>query len=147
MRHAPPVSVLCHGRFWRLVQAAVYCLTAAILAAWLASHLAETPVGRVGILLSAVLAGGACLFLALRLIRPTPVELSWDGRQWLLDARPLEPELMLQSRRFLLLRLRGQAARSTWLGVERGEAAVAWHGLLVALRARSTPPVAEGLVG
>lgn len=79
-------------------------------------------------------------------------ELLWDGQQWRLAGQPSEVGLMLCAGAFVLLRLRA-AGGTTWLAVERTEAGVAWHGLLVALHAMpagtttATSTIAEGQAG
>ncbi len=117
----------------------MFGLTAMVLAAWLVSHLPDFSAGATALWSAALLAGAAASALAWHRLRPAAVELRWDGRQWLLDAEPRHADLMIQSRLFALLKLRGLAASSApacWVAVERSEAGANWHGLLVALHAR-----------
>jgi hypothetical protein len=134
------VSVLCRGRAWRRAQAGVLGLASAAAVAWAVAwwgHGSSAFTGAMPALLAGFAAGMALLVLLLRQPAPAATELTWDGRQWLTDHEPCQAELMLQTRRFLLVRLQAVRGRG-WLAVERAESGAAWHGLLVALHAH--PP-------
>jgi hypothetical protein len=142
VRYAPPVNVTCHGRDWRRAQAGVFALAAAALVAWGAQHAIVQWSGSSFFPLVAVLACLVCIgvfFAASHWFEEPSQALSWDGQQWSLGGQPTQVGLMLQGGSFVLLRLRGAGSVVRWLAVGRGEAATAWHGLLVALRAPQTP--------
>jgi len=137
MRHAPAVSVLCHGRGWHGCQAAVLGLAAAVWVAWALSHLqADKLAGW----LASCSVGISCAALAWRPSARLAVWLVWDGARWTANDQVMRVELMLDLADTLLIRLsrvadQDRRARfsSTWIGLSRREAGVAWHGLRVAL--------------
>lgn len=134
MRHAGPVSLQCPGRAWGLVQAWLFALTAAVLAAWLLA-LAQLP-GWGQALAAGTVAVLVWLAAARHRSAPAPT-LAWDGQVWLLDGEPAQVRLSLDARSLLLLQLRLAAGGQRWLGIAKGEAGPAWHGLRVALYAHA----------
>jgi hypothetical protein len=134
VRNAPPFSVLCRGRAWLFLQAVVMALSAAIAAAWVVQHLGASAAAA-GCAAAAVAV--AVALVSARTLRHPPVQLQWDGSQWLADGRPVAMALMLDLGSALLLRWRPAVpARSAWLSVSAREAGANWHALRTALYAR-----------
>lgn len=144
MRPAGPVNVRCTGRAWRLLQAILLGLTAAVLTAWLLTHLLNGPAAPG--LVVAGLAGALGLLAAWwswRLLDHAPVQLAWDSQVWRLDETEVEVALKLSGAWYVLLRLHTPAGRR-WLGLGPREAGAGWHALRVALFAHARPAAGQG---
>lgn len=141
------MSVRCTGRAWRLLQAALQGLTAAVLAAWLLAHLKEGPAapGAAVVLHAAVACGLGLLAAGLswRVLHHSPVQLAWDGQAWQLDDAEVHVALALSGASFVLLKLRTNNG-TRWLGLGSREAGAAWHALRVALFAHARPAAGQG---
>ncbi len=144
MRHAPPVSVQCRGRGWRLLQAGLAALCAAVLAACAAQHLLGVADGW------AAATAGACAAtcagaLAWRALRQPATLLRWDGQVWSADGHAVQLQLMLDLGGALLLRWQLPAGgRWCWTAVSPSDAGAAWHALRTALHAHATGAHPEG---
>ena len=146
MRAAPPIVVTV-ARFgvWRGLLAALWALTAAVLAAWVVLRLelaAPWPASS----LAAVLAGG----IALGLSKRPAVRLRWDGRVWIVDDEERSLEPAIDAGAWMLLRLRrpGARPRTLWLPVQRRGLEASWHALRAAVyspRPMSDAAAAPGL--
>jgi len=134
VRQAPPVSVVCRGRGWRMAQALLWAAAAASITTW--------ALQRAGIFDTTMLVSAAALVaglagcLAWRLLHREPATLRWDGQQWTLGANPVTPTVMLDLAGLLLLRTRGLQSRTHWLAATRSDAGASWHALRVAAYAR-----------
>lgn len=119
MHAAPPVRIACDAAgLWQPVQAALYALSGAVVAMWLASIVEASAMLRT---LSALAGAGLAGSAASRVIRPLPSELVWDGRCWSWQGRPGRVDVMLDLDRWLLLRFRSDAGdRVRWLGAAAG---------------------------
>jgi len=83
----------------------------------------------------------AVAVVAWRLSRTEATHLTFGGSGWLADGLPVEPELMVDLDSAVLLRLRfGRSRRVRWLALTASEVGASWHGLRVALHARSRLP-------
>ncbi len=125
MRAAPAVSVRCTGGLlWRAWCALAPVLSLVPLAAWVLGH-----AGHVGF----VVWGGACLAGALlawpRLRRQEAAAvLAWDGGRWTVGGDAGQLTVMLDTGRWMLLRLRIEKRPSVrWVAVSAREAGAAWH--------------------
>ncbi len=144
MRHAPPVSVLCQSRAWRWVQAGLYAAAAATFTLWLVWH-GGLSIGWCSVLALAVGAGtGRWAWVRLA---ASPLQLQWDGAQWLADREAVAVRLMLLADAWALLRLQRADTGPLWLAVGQADAGVAWHSLRVALLAPPRRVDASGLPG
>jgi hypothetical protein len=134
VRQAPPVSVVCRGRGWRVVQSLLYAAAAASSFAWMLQRLGLFD--ALGLAAAATLVAALAGALAWRLLRSEPSSLRWDGQQWTLGADPMVLAVMLDGAGLLLLRATDAQGRTRWLAVSRGDAGQAWHALRVAAYAR-----------
>ncbi|HEX6362337.1 MAG TPA: hypothetical protein VFZ93_05250 [Albitalea sp.] len=152
---ASPAFRICIRRFgaWRAAVAALFALTVAVQAAWLAGRAGDVPLAA-----SAAVAAIDLVLLAVaaRALRVAPVELHWDTRAWRLrpaDAPGVEPAagtlaVALDLGPWMLLRFDratpGPAGR-TWLPVQRRGLESQWHALRCAVYcARSVPGTDAG---
>jgi hypothetical protein len=142
VRHAPPVSVLCRGRGWRVLQALVPGVAAAACISWLLQW-AGARGAFIGIAAGAAAstAAGLAWWHAGRGDGGAPLQLGWTGVQWLADGEPAGVELMLDLGRAVLLRVLpdAEAASPRWVGVAARDVGPAWHGLRVALHGARPP--------
>jgi hypothetical protein len=153
MRTPPPVSIddVSARNGWRGVQAALYALGAAALAAWAGGHLHWEP-SAWAIALSGGLAAGA---IGWALSRAPAARLRWTGAQWLLrvaddhELPVMPPAVMLDSGAWMLLRCSGGDAGSRWLAVSRSAAGAEWPHFRAAVYSAapglSSAPVSERL--
>lgn len=136
MRAAPPVGVTCPAAgAWRLAQALLAGVVAAVLLAWAGLHLGVAGAG----VLACLLATGPAVWVWRRQ-RPAAAELRWDGQRWTVDGTDAEVDVMLDLGGWLLLRARPAAGAGRWLPLSRRDAGPAWHALRAALFSRSAPP-------
>ena len=134
VRQAPPVSVVCRGRGWRVAQALLVAAAAASITTWALQRAGVFEAATLFTFgaLAAALAG--CL--AWRRLHREPVTLRWDGQHWTLGSDPVTPAVMLDLDDVLLLRTSGPPGRTDWLAATRGDAGASWHALRVAVYAR-----------
>jgi hypothetical protein len=146
------VSVQCHGRAWRVAQAVVAALCAAVGVAWLMQHLVAggTLAGQVGAIPSevaaALLTAVATAALAWRWLRVAAIDLRWDGQMWSVDGQPVALQLAMDLGGALLLRWHPAAGsrRWHWTAVSARDAGPAWHALRTALHAHATSTRDQG---
>ena len=148
MRAAPPVeAVLDSGRLERMLITALHALAGAVVAAWLALHLALGPgwaVLLVGLGAAAVVAGLGHQ-LARRALPLQPGQLRWDGQRWFCvgaQGMPVQPlqrlVLALDLGLWVLLHLHpADGGHPVWRVASARGATSAWHGLRVALAAHA----------
>lgn len=135
MRAAPPVSLSCpRDGAWRWLLTVVPALAAGVGAWWVLAHL-EQPWWP------ALWPALAVAVIAWSRVEAAPVQLAWDGRQWLAGEQPGELAVALDLHAAMLLRWRSPTGKMIWLPVTARGAGPAWHGLRVAVHARV--PVAE----
>jgi hypothetical protein len=96
-----------------------------------------------------VICAAAVAALSWWLAAPRARHVQWDGQQWLADGAAVRVEVMIDLPRWLLLRLRAEPGSATggvcWTAVSAAESGPVWHGLRVALFAR-TPEKSSALL-
>ena len=138
MRTAPAVRVVCDlGGAWRWLQALLYGVASAALAAWCALRFnAAMPV----VIFVAALVAIAAFVLGMCLLSKGTATLNWSGAAWSLDvgngAVDLQRvDIMLDLGAALLLRLLPATGRAYWMPVRRRESGAAFPLLCAALYA------------
>ena len=147
MRSAPAVQIVVsrHGA-WRVAQAALHALTAALLATWLTRRGAASASLSLWVPTALALAVGA---VAWRRVSGLPERLRWDGSVWQFEpavgaALAGQAAVMIDLGGWMLVRFKAEAGRLVvWRALSRGVAAGDWHGLRAALFAARTAPTAQ----
>ena len=141
MRAAPAVRVRCEvGGAWRLLQAGLYGVAMASLAAWGAQR---ADVSAPSVMLWAAAAALVASTIAMRFLCCGTASLNWSGAAWLIDlggpAGDVElqrVDIMLDLGAALLLRLSSsKIRRAVWLPVHQRDAGASYPLLCAALYA------------
>ena len=138
MRAPPPLTVdIPPSRGWQAVQAGLWALAGAALAAWAAGHAGVF--GGPGAWGAVALGTGLVGTLGWRLARAEPVRLSWTGERWVAacppDApfEPVRPVVTFDLGGGLLLRLEGEAKAVRWVAATRSRLVGDWAALRATL--------------
>ncbi|HEY6511963.1 MAG TPA: hypothetical protein VI032_08295 [Burkholderiaceae bacterium] len=155
MRFAPAFELdVTPGRLERVVLATIGGTCAAVVGAWLWSHV-DAAAGRAGhgalawaaVVVSATLPG---LWLGWRLAPRSPGTLAWRQGEWTLSRPPAAScagaaQAKLDGGSWMLLCFRpADGSQSRWLAVRGSAAGPAWHALRATLFAPGAPGPARG---
>jgi len=140
MHAAPAVGVRCAGgAAWRLFQAAMPGLAAAVAAGWAVLTLDAHAAAIAAVVAAA--AGTLTVTLAWWRRAPVVVQLRWDGACWTVDDTVGALDVMIDLGAWMLLRLRPAGpGRPRWVAVAAAEAGPQWPALRAAAYAGDAAP-------